>query len=431
MAKTLNQFLEGYLKVKNPDEQKFVDKHVVAKHADRNGNGDEVFKGSKVKMDDRRKSRHGYNPGEDEKVYEDTGLTESTYKFDVSGEHGKAGVDKLVKHAQSKGIKAKVHTYDGPGGGNPVIHLTHKDPKALHSYVNTHMYPVRDISRHKINEELKGNQHKLDHNKNGKIDAHDFELLRGKKKKVAEEAEQIDELSKGKLTDYRTAAKKQGTGIQDKMKIGGGDWSKDGKDTSTLKKRMTGYKMAGRKTNPDLAASVGKAPRVAATEEVQIDETAKIVAHLQKRYGDNIRKSHVMSAANDFGVDASKLAKAVRTKLGKNMLGEKLNMDKASMGDVITDFKDSNAPQFKGKSQDKRRAMAIAAKLTAERGGKPLRKEEKLADLLGDVTETHRRTMLSVFDKLNEDNQKKFLEACETPDGVESMLDFSISHRGE
>jgi hypothetical protein len=318
------------------------------------------------------------------------------------------------------------------------------------------------------------------------------------KKLAKEEAEQIDELSQDKLMDYRAAAKKQGTDIQNKMKIGGGDWSKDGKDTSTLKKRMAGYKMAGRKVNPGLAATVGKAPRVAATEEVQIDElsndtlrryrmkaksigdnekgdinyrakgrelagrktyggrmagiekakvmakeetenldeTAKIVAHLQKRYGDNIRKSHVRSAASDFGVDASKLAKAVRTKLGKNMLDEeqieeKLNMDKASMGDVITDFKDSNAPQFKGKSQDKRRAMAIAAKLTAERGGKPLRKEEKLADLLGDLTETHRRTMLSVFDKLNEGNQKKFLEACKTPEGVDSMLDFSISHRGE
>jgi len=32
------------------------------------------------------------------------------------------------------------------------------------------------------NEELKGNQHKIDANKNGKIDAHDFKLLRGKKK---------------------------------------------------------------------------------------------------------------------------------------------------------------------------------------------------------------------------------------------------------
>jgi hypothetical protein len=87
-----------------------------------------------------------------------------------------------------------------------------------------------------------------------------------------EEVEDLEELSKGKLTDYRAAAKKQGTGIQDKMKMGGGDWSKDGSDTKTLRKRMAGYNMAGRKANPDLAASVGKAPRVAATEEVQIDE---------------------------------------------------------------------------------------------------------------------------------------------------------------
>jgi hypothetical protein len=124
MAKTLNQFLEGYLKVKNPDEQKFVDKHVVAKHADRNGNDDEVFKGSKVKMADRRKDRHGYNPGEDEKVY----------------------------------------------------------------------------------EALKGSQHKIDANKNGKVDAHDFHLLR-KKKKVAEEAEELEELSTDTLRNYRAKAK--------------------------------------------------------------------------------------------------------------------------------------------------------------------------------------------------------------------------------
>jgi hypothetical protein len=268
MAKTLNQFIEGYLKVKNPDEQKFVDKHVVAKHADRNGNDDEVFKGSKVKMDDRRKTRHGYNPGEDEKVY----------------------------------------------------------------------------------EELKGSQHKIDANKNGKVDAHDFKLLRGKKKKVAEETEDLDESAEDKHFE------KQSPKMQNAINL-----------------------------------------------------------HLRK------------------GLDYTSAVKAAskHVKEEAEEIEEKLNMDKASMGTVIKDFQKSDAPQFKGKSQDKRRAMAIAAKLTAERGGKPLRKEEKLADLLDDLTETHRRTMLFVFDKLNEDNQKKFLEACETPEGVESMLDFSISHRGE
>ena len=49
-------------------------------------------------------------------------------------------------------------------------------------------------------------------------------------------------------------------------------------------------------------------------------------------------------------------------------LDEKINMKKADMGDVVKDFYKSDAPQFKGKSKEKRRQMAIAAKLSAERG---------------------------------------------------------------
>ena len=42
-----------------------------------------------------------------------------------------------------------------------------------------------------IEEDLKGNQHKIDANKNGEIDSHDFKLLRGKKK--ANEDIELDE----------------------------------------------------------------------------------------------------------------------------------------------------------------------------------------------------------------------------------------------
>ena len=418
MAKTLNQFLEGYLKVKNPDEQKFVDKHVVVKHPDRNGNGDEVFKGSKVKPIDRRKERHGYNPGEDEKVY----------------------------------------------------------------------------------EELKGNQHKIDANKNGKVDAHDFKLLR-KKKKVAEEAEeldesakiaahlikrygdnvrkshvrsaandfgvgyvalshavrkklgvnrleeeQIDELSTATLQSYRKKARAQGNAIVDKMKMGGGDWSKDQKDTKTLRKRAAGAQASGKQL-------VKRGESLKTEEAEHIDELSKNTLHSYIEKSAQDVHNQAYRAGKKEGVegkyDSGKIMKSLTRQIGiskatRKLAGkakvnakeeveieEKLNMDKASMGTVIKDFQKSDAPQFKGKSQEKRRAMAIAAKLTAERGGKPLRKEEKLAELLGDLTESHRRTMLSVFDKLNEDNQKKFLEACQTPEGVDSMLDFAISHRGE
>ena len=51
---------------------------------------------------------------------------------------------------------------------------------------------VADAVTKIMDEALKGNQHKIDANKNNKIDAHDFKLLRSKKK-VEEEAEQIDE----------------------------------------------------------------------------------------------------------------------------------------------------------------------------------------------------------------------------------------------
>ena len=45
---------------------------------------------------------------------------------------------------------------------------------------------------------------------------------------------------------------------------------------------------------------------------------------------------------------------------------EILNMNTSDMGDVIKDFKKSDAPQFKGKSIEKRRQMAIAAKLSSQ-----------------------------------------------------------------
>jgi hypothetical protein len=61
--------LEVY-RPKAADEQKFVDKHVTVKYDDANGNKDDVFQGTNVKKVDRKKERHGYEAGEDEKVYE-------------------------------------------------------------------------------------------------------------------------------------------------------------------------------------------------------------------------------------------------------------------------------------------------------------------------------------------------------------------------
>ena len=45
---------------------------------------------------------------------------------------------------------------------------------------------------------------------------------------------------------------------------------------------------------------------------------------------------------------------------------EGIDIEKSSMKDVIKDFQTSDAPQFKGKSDKKKKEMAIAAKLSKE-----------------------------------------------------------------
>ena len=50
-----------------------------------------------------------------------------------------------------------------------------------------------------VTETLKGGQKKIDKNHNGKIDGEDFKILRGEKKGMKEEAEQVDEVSKDLL----------------------------------------------------------------------------------------------------------------------------------------------------------------------------------------------------------------------------------------
>jgi hypothetical protein len=93
-----------------------------------------------------------------------------------------------------------------------------------------------------MDEELKGNQHKIDANKNGKVDAHDFKLLRGKK--TMKEEDQIDEAfptvddAKKRMNAGKTA-----TGSVTKTKTGlvhKRDY-KDDDDSEDMQKKSGGY----------------------------------------------------------------------------------------------------------------------------------------------------------------------------------------------
>lgn len=81
-----------------------------------------------------------------------------------------------------------------------------------------------------------------------------------------EEVEDLEELSKDTVRSYYNQAGEQGRKIMGKMAVGGGDWSKDGSDTKTLKKREAGRKMALKRRSGEVKMS---------EEAEQIDELSK------------------------------------------------------------------------------------------------------------------------------------------------------------
>lgn len=65
-----NQGSVNALEPRGFDEKRFKDKHTVNKKTDVNGNKDDLFKAANVKVHDRGE-HHGYDTGEDAKVYEE------------------------------------------------------------------------------------------------------------------------------------------------------------------------------------------------------------------------------------------------------------------------------------------------------------------------------------------------------------------------
>ena len=115
------------------------------------------------------------------------------------------------------------------------------------------------------------------------------------------------------------------------------------------------------------------------------------------------------------------------------------------MGDWVKDFQDSDAPQFKGKSKDKRREMAIAAKLSAQEESATNLRNLKLIDKIKKSGVVKSGSMSKNV------NTKPELEEASTPikwkkagpDGeieatvkgqrfkIQKALDHNLRHKGE
>ena len=78
------------------------------------------------------------------------------------------------------------------------------------------------------------------------------------------------------------------------------------------------------------------------------------------------KKGKIVINKKDLKKAEAALKKSFRRGGAPELQTEGIDIEKASMKDVIADFKSSDAPQFKGKSDKKKKEMAIAAKLSKE-----------------------------------------------------------------
>jgi len=138
-----------------------------------------------------------------------------------------------------------------------------------------------------------------------------------------------------------------------------------------------------------------------AKEEVEVDESVEVDGR-KKAYKEALKRAESRRA---------KVAeKKIEVELARNKWqpSEGIDIQKADMKDVIKDFKTSDAPQFKGKSDKKKKEMAIAAKLSKEENedddpvGKSKKKSKKDVINLKPTAESSMKKFKDIMTKLKE-----------------------------
>jgi hypothetical protein len=150
-----------------------------------------------------------------------------------------------------------------------------------------------------MDEELKGNQHKLDKNKNGKLDKHDFKLLR--KEDTVDESESHQSKTTMKHVANATPGEKKAAkdikpgikGFADRIAMlksaqARGALKKEEVDESAVPEHMKGkqkpYVSSDGKGGHEVLGNTGQVKATFTQKEHGKEAKAKAIAHLQKNY---------------------------------------------------------------------------------------------------------------------------------------------------
>ena len=445
---------------KPKDEQEFVDKHVVVKHKDENGNGDDVFNASNVKKVDRKKTRMGYAVPEDEKVYEsmhgssatmgmrvgaitqrkrekekvtknktrmdyDTPKDQKVYEEADIDEGRMVGIDYKPTSEKSKfgpGHRAKLLNPEGR-----LSYLSQKAYKtAKHAKDAAKFYhsignlPTQTIdnkmsqynkaydAKHKMNEAVELDKDQIANSILEMAEVEGVDLTEQELNNLVntliegadEDTQEKSEMAQTQLHFIKYAVKE----ILEYITMGGEieEWyqnklSKVHSDVESLhsyvegEKRRTGMVKEDAHIHPKLQELIDRHP--------EVDRALNTGLNFQHAHDamDHVA-GHVLHKMdyNDWNQYRQPLIDHFKSYGLKEDTDEQIDeVLKAStpMKTWIKDFTKSDAPQFKGKSAEKRREMAIAAKLEAERGSQNEEVEQ--------IDELSKKTLKSYIDKNN------------------------------
>jgi hypothetical protein len=259
-------------------------------------------------------------------------------------------------------------------------------------------------------EALKGKQHKIDKNKNNKIDAHDFELLR------KEETEQLEEATV-KTQKYEWGTMKtihHGSDFSIPLHPEHHEAIAKLKDQQEHKfKTEDGKHWTAKRSGDDVhfqGANGGNSTTVkhsTMSEEVQIDEIHRMKTKLNKLdavSNMSVARQKLSNLMHSGKAKGALIANKMRTlNMGDDLdqedldaLHEVLSKD-AKAGDWISDFVHSTNPKFDGKSKKERINMALGAYYNTHKKKDGISEEAEELDEKSDQAKQN-KTMKNMMD---------------------------------
>ncbi len=445
MTKTLKDLFEVY-KPKSPDEQKFVDKHVTIKHKDRNGNEDDVFKGN-TKYIKRKEERHGYDVGDDEKVYEEVEEIDEQFSPGDKVKHYKTGKTGVVHDQLDWSTGKKSYMVKWKGSRSAKEHwpkeLVKEDVEEIEELSQKMVRAYRDKARDDKESAEDDRQYWKAHDDN--TDAED--------KKIRKRSAGIAMATK-KLYGWPKVGVKEEAELEEK-KLTPAEMRKREEIAKAMERENPGMDKSKK-----MAIATATAKRVAEEAE-ELDELSnkKMSDYMDKasdaRGHRNLSTKKVDNRYKGVAMAAKKMAKEEVEQvdeLSKGTLGSYVNKAAERIGTqgVTAGLKiasDENSKKnFKNMGKRQKGIATAMKKLTKEEiidrainkympeleDYVPMTQEEKLVAKLEHLPEAHVLTLLGLYENLNEDNRNKMMIAIDTQEGINSLIDFAIqNNRGE